>query len=182
MNDQHQGHDTERPYIFAEATPEQQAKARQSALSKKGDMRLVWITESALTESFLPKAEVEARIEHARTEWLAELKQDTDELMEQARLDGLETAILVLEQDAKAVRTNSLMAEVRNQVAEHFIARLRALAGAPRDMVLVPREPTNEMIHAGGYALQDYASETMDAARIAWDAMVKAALKGEGDE
>jgi hypothetical protein len=49
-------------------------------------------------------------------------------------------------------------------------------------MVLVPREPTSAMIHAGGYALQDYADQTMDAARIAWDAMVKAAEKGEGND
>ena len=54
------------PYIFADATPEQQDIARQSALYKKGDMSLVWMNDSALAELFLPKAEVDARIEWAR--------------------------------------------------------------------------------------------------------------------
>ena len=47
--------------------------------------------------------------------------------LNKARRNGLEAAILMLEQEAKAAPTNSLMAEVRNQVADHFIARLRAL-------------------------------------------------------
>lgn len=62
----------ELPYIFAAATPEQQAVARQSALYKKGDMSLVWMNDSALAELFLPKAEVDARIEWARQSALAE--------------------------------------------------------------------------------------------------------------
>jgi hypothetical protein len=68
--------------------------------------------------------------------------------------------------------------------AKRFLARLadRALSDTPSGRVLVPREPTSAMIHAGGYALQEHAALTMDAARIAWDAMLKAAMKGEGDE
>jgi hypothetical protein len=62
----------ELPYIFATATPEQQAIARQSALYKKGDMSLVWMNDSALAELFLPKAEVDARIEWARQSALSE--------------------------------------------------------------------------------------------------------------
>jgi hypothetical protein len=62
----------ELPYIFADATPEQQAIARQSALYKKGDMSLVWMNDSALAELFLPKAEVYARIEYARQSALEE--------------------------------------------------------------------------------------------------------------
>jgi hypothetical protein len=60
--------------------------------------------------------------------------------------------------------------------------RSRVLSETPPGMVLVPREPTTAMIHAGGYALQEHAALTMEAARIAWDAMVEAAEKGEGNE
>jgi hypothetical protein len=64
------------------------------------------------------------------------------------------------------------------EIAEDIITDIRALSDTPSGMVLVPREPTSAMIHAGGYALQEHAALTMDAARIAWDAMVKAAERG----
>lgn len=43
-----------------------------------------------------------------------------------------------------------------------------------RGMVVVPKEATNKMIDAGGYALQEYADLTMDAAKAAWPAMLAA--------
>ena len=68
------------------------------------------------------------------------------------------------------------------EIAEDIAAAIRALSDTPTNMVLVPREPTSAMIYAGGYALQEHAAMTMEAARIAWDAMVKAAGEGDGDD
>jgi hypothetical protein len=72
--------------------------------------------------------------------------------------------------------------EMAGEKSEIITAAIRALSNTPPGMVLVPREPTSAMIHAGGYALQEHAALTMDAARIAWDAMVKAAEKGEDND
>jgi hypothetical protein len=73
--------------------------------------------------------------------------------------------------------------EMKAAVAE--ITRLRAelaicaLSDTPPGMVLVPREPTPEMIQAVGRPLQGHTMIPLVAARIAWDTMVKAAGKGK---
>lgn len=77
------------PYIFAEPTSEQRALARQSDLFKIGDMQLVWMNEGALSELFLPKAEVDARIEWAKRAALAEAAAERDALLkDKALLSG----------------------------------------------------------------------------------------------
>ncbi len=129
----------------------------------------------------------------ARKDWLAELNHDTDALMEAARDSALEEAARWHDEQGrfwmeKGREVSALDSQsglnLLAKAAEHrkHAAAIRALSDTPPGMVLVPREPTNEMIHAGGYALQEHAAMTMDAARIAWDAMVKAAGKEEGDE
>jgi hypothetical protein len=69
----------------------------------------------------------ETRLKNEHHDWLAELNHDTDESMRQSRLDALDLAILTLETEAKEVPTSSLLAEVRNLVAAHFIELLRDL-------------------------------------------------------
>jgi len=136
----------------------------------------------------------ETRLKNAHHDWLAELNHDTDQLMEEARLGGLEEGALEIDCgcDIRAAVLERLKSQGERQ-AERLCpkgdgccalqsAAIRALSDTPPSMVLVPREPTSAMIQAGGYALQEHAAMTMDAARIAWGAMVKAAGKGEGDE
>jgi hypothetical protein len=146
----------------------------------------------------LTSAEVDARIAAAHKEWLAELNHDTDALMEAARQSALAECIAVCDAIVRLYRVE-LPGEYKDrprgipyewkqawennaEIAGDIIAAIRALSDTPSGMVLVPREPTTAMIHAGGYALQEHAALTMESARIAWDAMVKAAVKGEGDE
>ncbi|MFN7611507.1 MAG: hypothetical protein ACK5QX_11320 [bacterium] len=134
----------------------------------------------------------------ARKEWLAELNHDTDALMEAARQSALAECIAACDAVIRLYRVElpeqykfrpggipfewEKAWEESAEIAEDIAAAIRALSDTPSGMVLVPREPTNAMIHAGGYALQEHAAMTMDAARIAWDAMVQAAGKGDGDE
>lgn len=69
----------------------------------------------------------------------------------------------------------ALIAEIRCLREENATLRLTNLAALEaRGMVVVPKEATNKMIDAGGYALQEYADLTMDAAKAAWPAMLAA--------
>jgi len=141
----------------------------------------------------LTPAEVDARIAAAHKEWLAELNHDTDALMEAARDSALEEAARVAEgkvykeryrtwpwwlnrDGSEGNRSND------SDIVEHadkIAAAIRALSDTPTNMVLVPREPTDAMIQAVGRPLQGHTMLPLVAARIAWDAMVKAAEKGE---
>jgi hypothetical protein len=122
----------------------------------------------------------------AHKEWLAELTHDTDALMEAARQSALAEATRLARHYATIVPMHGSLKcdiyEAAAQAATEIAASIEALSDTPPGMVLVPREPTDAMIHAGGYALQEHAALTMDAARIAWDAMVKAAEKGETND
>ena len=78
----------------------------------------------------LTPPEVEARIAAAHKEWLAELNHDTDALMENARLDGLEEAAQDLEGRAKVLRIYN-PDSVGAHWAMHYAAAIRALSDTP---------------------------------------------------
>jgi hypothetical protein len=142
-------------------------------------VRNSWIAPKMLAALFnyagpcLTPAEVEARVSEAQREALEEAalvaeNEPEPEGEPPPKLHG---------RSVKNIATAAVRATKRS-----IAAAIRALSDAPTNMVLVPREPTSAMIHAGGYALQEHAALTLDAARIAWDAMVKAAGKGEDND
>ncbi|MFN7341298.1 MAG: hypothetical protein ACK5VI_09500 [Opitutia bacterium] len=119
----------ELPYIFAAATPEQQAIAQQSALYKKGDMSLVWMNDSALAELFLPKAEVDARIDWARQSALSEAVRRARHYATIVPMHG---------------SLKSDIYEAAGQAATEIAASIEALSDTPSGMVLVPRDREDE--------------------------------------
>jgi hypothetical protein len=151
-----------------------------------------------VTGRIVTPAEVEARIAAAHKEWLAELNHDTDALMEAARDSALAECIAACEAVVRLYRVElpeqqkdrpggipyswKEMWENSAEIAEDIIADIRALSDTPPGLVLVPREPTDAMIQAVARPLQGHAMLPLVAARIAWDAMVKAAGKGEDND
>jgi hypothetical protein len=90
----------------------------------------------------LTPAEVEARVATAHKEWLAELNHDTDQLMEEARLGGLEEgARWHDEQAAEAQRLSDLKVSALDskvwgdyaQNHREYAAAIRALKGEGND-------------------------------------------------
>jgi hypothetical protein len=109
----------------------------------------------------------ETRMANAHNDWLAELNHDTDELMRQSRLDALDLAILALETETQEVPTSSLLAEVRNLVAAHFIKHLRTLR--EKDM------RSEEIIRADRDAWPDHQADDPVRA-LKWRDAINAAL------
>jgi hypothetical protein len=148
----------------------------------------------------LTPAEVDARIDDAHKEWLAELNHDTDALMEAARDSALANAARIARHYATIVPMHGSLKcdiyEAAAQAATEIAASIEALSDTPTNMVLVPREPTDAMIKSCLQAALDFMAETKtteihpgqtypspsENARRCWRAMVKAAEKGEGDE
>ena len=74
------------------------------------------------------------------------------------------------------------------EMKAHWIKQARNTLGlllpelftSPPTMWLAPMEASEDMVNAGGYALQSHCSFTMDAARIAYIAARDAYLNREG--
>ncbi len=125
----------------------------------------------------LTPAEVDARVKEARREALEEAARVAEGKVYKERY---RTWPWWLNRDgSEGNRSND------SDIVEHadkIAAAIRALSDTPPGMVLVPREPTEAMIQAVARPLQGHTMLPLVAARIAWDAMVKAAGKGEGDD
>jgi hypothetical protein len=112
------------------------------------------------------------------------VSQSAADLVAQAKRDAMEEAARVAERSPPHDPTSPMAPRnLSYGITAHSIAAaIRALSDTPTNMVLVPREPTEAMIQAVGRPLQGHAMLPLVAARIAWDAMVKAAEKGEGND
>ena len=69
---------------------------------------------------------------------------------------------------------------IRDEAKSILAAAFPELTSSPPTHWVAPMTMTDEMVNAGGYALQSHCSFTMDAARIAYEAARDAYLNREG--